>query len=337
MTGHADGPGLIGDIGGTHARFALSTGDGTVENVAVLACDDFPDLFSAVEAYLHQTRPHTAPTHGALAVACPVFGDTVTMTNRDWSFSTDRLRRRLGFDALTIVNDFVAAAAAVPELRKGDCLQVGGGTAAADAPVAVLGPGTGLGVAALVPHGRGWIPLSTEGGHVTLAAANDREAEVLAGLRRRFGHVSAERALSGPGLVNLYEAIAGIEGRKPARLSPKEVTEHGLSGADSSCVEAVDLFCDFLGTVASDLALSLGARGGVYITGGIVPALGDAFIRSGFRSRFEEKGRFSEYLAAVPTLVIIHPHPALLGLRVLLDRQLDQEDTHEPSGNSIFI
>jgi glucokinase len=337
MTEHAEGPGLIGDIGGTHARFALTAGDGMVESIAVLTCDDFPDLFSAIEAYLQQTRPHTAPTHGALAVACPVSGDSVTMTNRDWSFSTDALRRRLGFDTLSIVNDFLAVAAAVPELREDDRLQVGGGTAAANAPITMLGPGTGLGVAALVPHSRGWIPLATEGGHVTLAAANDYEADILAGLRRRFGHVSAERALSGPGLVNLYEAIADINGRKPARLSPEEVTEHGLARVDSSCVEAVDLFCDFLGTVASDLALSLGARGGVYIAGGIVPALGDAFIRSGFRSRFEEKGRFSDYLAAVPTLVIVSPHPALLGLRVLIDGQLDPEGAREPSGNSIFI
>jgi glucokinase len=325
MTGHTDGPGLIGDIGGTHARFALTARDGAVENIAVLMCNDFPDLFSAIEAYLEQTRPLTRPTHSALAVACPVSGDTVTMTNRDWSFSTDALRRRLGFDTLSVVNDFLAVAAAVPELREGDRLQVGGGTAAANAPIALLGPGTGLGVAALVQHGRGWIPLATEGGHVTLAAANDYEADILAGLRQRFGHVSAERALSGPGLVNLYEAVANIKGRKPARLSPEEVTEHGLAGVDSSCVEAVDLFCCFLGTVASDLTLSLGARGGVYIAGGIVPALGDAFIRSGFRSRFEEKGRFSEYLAAVPTLVIVNPYPALLGLRDLIDDQLDQQ------------
>ncbi|MDH3981235.1 MAG: glucokinase [Gammaproteobacteria bacterium] len=337
MTEHADGPGLIGDIGGTHARFALTTRDGIVENIAVLMCDDFPDLFSAIEAYLDQTRPHTRPARGALAVACPVSGDSVTMTNRDWSFSTDALCRRLGFDTLTIVNDFVAAAAAVPELREGDRLQVGGGTAAVNAPIAVLGPGTGLGVAALVPGGRGWIPLATEGGHVTLAAANDYEADILAGLRRRFGHVSAERALSGPGLVNLYETVADIKGRKPARLSPEEVTEHGLAGVDSSCLEAVDLFCCFLGTVASDLALSLGARGGVYIAGGIVPALGDAFIHSGFRNRFEEKGRFSEYLAAVPTLVIVNRYPALLGLRALLDGQLEQQGEREPSGNSIFI
>ncbi len=325
MTAHANGPDLIGDIGGTHARFALSVGNGTLENVTVLTCDNFPDLYSAIEAYLAQTPANILPARGALAVACPVSGDHVSMTNRDWSFSTDALRRRLGFDTLTIVNDFAAVAAAIPELTKDDCLQAGGGTASMHAPIAVLGPGTGLGVAALVPHGRGWIPLATEGGHVTLAAANDHEAEILAALRRRFGHVSAERVLSGPGLVNLYEAVAGIKGRKPALLSPEEVTGQGLAGVDPSCTEAVDLFCDFLGTVASDLALSLGARGGVYIAGGIVPALGEAFIHSGFRNRFEEKGRFSDYLKAIPTLVIVNPNPALIGLRVLLDGQPGQE------------
>ncbi len=324
MTEQTDAPGLIGDIGGTHARFALTEANGMPGNIAVLECDDFPDLYSTIEAYLGQARPAAAPVRGALAVACPVSGDSVTMTNRDWSFSTDGLRRRLGFEALSVVNDFVAMAAAVPDLHENDCLQVGGGTPVRDAPVAVLGPGTGLGVSALVPSDRGWLPLATEGGHVTMAAADDREAEVLAWLRRRFGHVSAERVVSGPGLVNLYQAVAAIEGVKPSPLLPEEITQHGLAGTEPCCAGAVQLFCALLGTVASDLALSLGARGGVYIAGGIVPAMGEAFMHTGFRQRFEDKGRFSGYLAAIPTRVIIHPHPALLGLRVLLERQMSQ-------------
>lgn len=310
-------PGLIADIGGTHARFALCDADGAVRKPLVLACRDFPDLASAARDYLAQVAP-AQPTRGAFAVASPVLGDTITMTNHPWSFAIETVRRDLGLEDLKVLNDFAAMALAVPHLEPGDRVPVGGGAAVAGTPVAVLGPGTGLGVSALVPSADGWVPLATEGGHATLAAATAREDAVIAVLRRD-GHVSAEDTLSGSGLVNLYKALSELESETPdGGVRPSEVTRRALDGTCARCAEALEMFCAMLGTVAANLALSLGARGGVYIAGGIVPKLGDAFQASGFRQRFEDKGRFSDYMAAIPTFVVTHPLPAFVGLSHLV-------------------
>lgn len=314
-------PGLIADIGGTNARFALSQADGSVRDAVVLACRDFPGLAAAAEAFLAGITPPAPPRRGAMAVASPVSGDRVDMTNHSWSFSIDDVRRRLGLDDLRVINDFTAIALAIPHLGDGDRLQVGGGKAAPGAPIAVLGPGTGLGVSALIPVDGGWVPLSTEGGHVTMAPATGRESAVLAHLQRS-GHVSAERVLSGAGLVNLYGAVRALDGEAAdGDVTPAGVTERALDGSCPFAAEALDMFCAMLGTVASNLCLSLGARGGVYIAGGIVPRLGTAFAESGFRRRFEDKGRFSAHLATVPTFVLTHKMPAFLGLSHLLQAE----------------
>lgn len=311
-------PGLIADIGGTNARFALSEADGTVRDAVVLACRDFPDLAAAAESFLARIAPPAPPRRAAMAVASPVSGDRVDMTNHSWSFSIDDVRRRLDLDDLRVINDFTAIALAIPHLGDGDRLQVGGGEATPGAPIAVLGPGTGLGVSALIPAGGGWVPLATEGGHVTMAPATGRESAVLAHLGRS-GHVSAERVLSGAGLVNLYGAIRALDGATAdGDVTPAGVTERALDGSCPFAAEALDMFCAMLGTVASNLCLSLGARGGVYVAGGIVPRLGTAFAESGFRRRFEDKGRFSAHLATVPTFVLTHKMPAFLGLSHLL-------------------
>ncbi len=236
------------------------------------------------------------------------------MTNHPWTFFIDDVRRDLGLEKLDVINDFVAIALSVPRLGDGGRRWLGGGEALPGAPIAVLGPGTGLGVSGLVPSAEGWLPLATEGGHVALAAMTAREEEVIGVLRRKFGHASAERAVSGPGLVNLYDALAELEGIKAASPSPASVTERALAGNCRRSREALALFTAFLGTVASNLALSLGARGGVYMAGGILPKLADAFDEKSFRARFEDKGRFSDYLAAIPTYLITHQHPAFLGL-----------------------
>jgi len=310
-------PGLIADIGGTHARFALCGADGTVGKPLVLACHDFPDLTRAAQDYLTQVAP-ARPRRGAFAVASPVLGDVIRMTNHPWTFAIDSVRRDLGLDDLNVLNDFAAIAHAVPYLQPADQVQVGGGATVAGTPVAVLGPGTGLGVSALIPVADGWVAVATEGGHATLAAATAREDAVIAVLRRD-GHVSAEDTLSGGGLVNLYRALSELESETPdGSLAPHDVTERALAGMCPRCAEALEMFCAMLGTTASNLALSLGARGGVYIAGGIVPRLGDAFQMSGFRRRFEDKGRFSDYLAAIPTFVITHPLPAFVGLAHLV-------------------
>lgn len=204
---------LIADIGGTNARFALADpASREPQYPLVLACADFAGPAEAALAYLARVTPVETPHRGAFAVASPVVGDRVEMTNHVWRFSISEIRRQLNFDNLYAVNDFAAVALSVPLLGDADRVAVGGGTAVPDAPIAVLGPGTGLGVSALVPTGAGWHPIATEGGHITMPPANDREARVLDWLRAHHGHVSAERVLSGPGMINLYLALAGLSG-----------------------------------------------------------------------------------------------------------------------------
>jgi glucokinase, proteobacterial type len=317
--------GLIADIGGTNARFALVDTNGKTHQVRHYPCRDYPHLADACDAYLAQIAAEdaefTRPRAAAIAVASPVEGDDVRMTNHVWSFSIEETRRRLGFETLQVINDFVAVALGLPHLLDEDVLEVGSGEPVARQPMAVLGPGTGLGVSAMLPSGLGWIPLSSEGGHVTAPATTDREAAVLSVMRRQLikGHVSAERIISGPGLVNLCRAIAELDGVEidPA-MSPADCTGHALANTCAVSVEALEMFSAMLGTVAANLALTLCSRGGVFIAGGIIPRLGDWFKTSPFRTRFEDKGRFGGYLAQIPTYVIVHSHPAFVGLASLV-------------------
>ncbi len=319
---------LLADIGGTNARFALQAAGISPKAFKRLRCADFPDLISAVRAYLAAVQPARAPIEAAFAVASPVVGDRIRMTNHPWSFSVKEVRDGLGLEGLRVINDFEAIAWSVPRLTPRGLRKIGRGRARARAPVAVIGPGTGLGVSALLPQDKGWKTLASEGGHVTPAPASVRESEVLGILRGRFDHVSAERLLSGQGLVNLYEALAELEGQtsrpKSAtrqKVAPERVTKAALERSDGIAAAAVAMFCEMLGTMAGNLALTFGAHGGVYIAGGIVPKLGRAFGRSGFRRRFEDKGRFSTYLAGIPTYVIAHPRPAFIGLASFLDNE----------------
>ncbi len=308
--------GLIGDVGGTNARFALVGGAGVPDDVLVLSCAAFSGLEAAIAAYLDRIAPPAVPKRAAIAIASPIDGDRVRMTNRPWSFSVEETRANLGLDSLRVVNDFTAIALAAPRLAPNERRVIGDGRERPGAPIAVLGPGTGLGVSGLIPDADGgWIPLATEGGHATLAAADDRERAVVAALARKFGHVSIERAVSGAGLVNLACAIAEIDGKPAARGDPARIA--AAAPSDPVAREALEMFAAMLGTAASNLALSLGARGGVYIGGGVVPRLGPAFADERFRTRFEDKGRFRGYLAGIPTYVITRPEPALLGLATL--------------------
>jgi glucokinase len=315
-----DQPALIADIGGTHVRFALVTAGGAPAETMVLRCSDYAGPAEAARGYLRAVAPTAAARRAAFAVASPVVGDRVDLTNSPWSFSIAATRDALGLERFTVVNDFTAVALSIPHLGADDLVRLGGGSGgAAGAPVAALGPGTGLGVSALVPDQDGrWVALATEGGHITMAAADDREAELLAWLRHRFGHVSAERVLSGPGLVNLYEAVAARNGRQPVYNTPDAISQRALDNTCMVCREALDTFFAMLGTVAGNLALTLGARGGVYIAGGILPRMPDAFAASGFRARFESKGRFQPYVASVPTWLVVHPQPAFAGLAGLV-------------------
>jgi glucokinase len=310
---------LIGDIGATNARFAVVE-RGEVGHVRVLACEDYRGIDDAIAAYFADEAAAWRPREGALAIASPVGGDRVAMTNHPWSFSIAALQRKLGFDRLLVINDFTANALALPGLPDDKRLAVGGGTAVAGMPIGVLGPGTGLGVSGIVPSPSGWIPLTGEGGHVSLAAGDDRESAVIDRLRRRFDHVSAERVLSGQGLVNLYQTLGELAGVRTASLAPAQITDPDVGDGDPLARAALAMFCALLGSVAGDLALTLGARGGVYIAGGIVPRLGNRFTETAFRQRFEAKGRFQSYLAAIPTFVVTDPVPAFRGLIALLAR-----------------
>jgi glucokinase len=310
-------PRVLGDVGGTNARFAWQDTDGaTLRDVATLPTADYPTVAAALRAYLTGIG-RAAPPWCAIGIANPISGDEIRMTNSHWSFSIDAVRTELGFERLVVINDFTALALALPDLPGEELRQVGGRAAEPGMPKALIGPGTGLGVSGLVPGARGgeWQALQGEGGHVTLAASNAREAAVLAQLRDRIGHVSAERAVSGRGLEALLETICTLDGVASSPLPASEITRRALAGNDARCVEVVDLFCGFLGSVAGNLTLTLGARGGLYIGGGIVPRLGDAFDRSRFRACFEAKGRFSSYLEPIPAFVICSRiSPALLGV-----------------------
>ncbi|MCY4452236.1 MAG: glucokinase [Immundisolibacterales bacterium] len=312
--------GLVGDIGGTWARFAVVEPDGTIGRVAVRPCAECPGLAEALADYVAGEGMAAPPRRAAISVACPVAGDRVSLTNHPWSFSIEELRDRFGFESLSVVNDFAAVARAVPRLRAGDFMQIGGGGPVSNAAMAVLGPGTGLGVSGLVPTGDGgWAVIEGEGGHATMAATTPRETRVLAELGRTFGHVSAERVLSGPGLVNLHAALCRLDGEPPdPQMSPRDIVSAGLERHAPRPREALRLAAAMLGTFAADVALTLGARGGVYIGGGLVPRYAHPFGQSGFRHRFEDKGRFSDYLAAIPTYVVLHEYPALLGLASLV-------------------
>jgi glucokinase len=314
---------LIADVGATNARFALLGTTGQIERVRVLACADYPTIEAAIEAYYGQEPALTPsesqrPRAAALAIAGPITGDRVAMTNHPWSFAIGELRRRLDVDRVLAVNDFTAVAAAIPHLKPSDGSAVGGGSPAASVPIGVIGPGSGLGAGGLIPMGESWLALSGEGGHITMAPATARESVVLDHMRQRFDHVSAERLLSGPGLLNLYNTLAQIDGVPAASYSPAQITDPQIGERDPHCREAVEIFCAMLGTIAGNLALTLGARGGVYIAGGIAPKLGPRFAASMFRRRFEDKGRMRPYLASIPTYVITHPFPAFFGLAALL-------------------
>ena len=314
-------PALIADVGATSVRFALVGAEKGFQRVRVLACEDYATIQDAIWFYLEHELQLTNLQRveaAALAVAGPVTDDRVTLTNHPWSFSISQLRRHLAIDRLHVVNDFTAVAIATPYLTPDECTQIGGGTASASAPIGVLGPGSGLGVSGVVPRDSGWISLSGEGGHITMAPANARESAVLDHMRGRFVHVSAERVLSGPGLVSLYNTLAEIDGVPAASYTSAQITDLKMRDREPRCGEAVDMFCAMLGTVAGNLALTLGALGGIYIAGGIVPKLGMVFAESTFRERFEDKGRLRPYLARIPTYVVTHPFPAFVGLSTLL-------------------
>lgn len=304
---------LVADIGGTHIRLGLAEPDRRVGREVTLNCADFAEPAAAAAEYLSALPAADRPDKAVFAVASPVVGDRIAMTNHVWDFSIEETRQRLQLSELRVINDFTALALALPWLEPGDLRSIHPGERRPGEPMALLGPGTGLGVSGLIPVRGRWWPLSSEGGHRDLAPTTEREWLTLQLLRRRFEHVSAERVLSGPGLVNLYEVLCELDGGCPKRLEPRDVERRARASPDGPEAEALRLFSGWLGAVAGDLALTLGARGGVFLAGGILPKMGPLFDERVFRDRFVAKGRFRDYLEAIPVDLVVHRTAALLG------------------------
>ncbi len=321
-------PWLLADIGGTNARFGwLGAGATQVSNVVTLPCTAHSGPAAAARTYLAQLgtalgSAYQPPQAAAFAVATAVGGDRIAFTNSGWAFSHAATQADLGLKTLLFLNDFEALALSLPGLSAQQVQPIG---PLAPAPVpgaalAVIGPGTGLGVAGLVPTAHGWVAVPGEGGHASLAAADDFEAALLAAVRRDHPHVSAERLLSGIGLPVLHRGVAAVLGQPAEVLAPEDIVERGLARRDEACSQAVDSFCALLGSFAGSVALVLGARGGVYIGGGIVPRLGARFFESRFRERFEAKGRLQPYLQAIPTALITDTLAALGGAALAIEQ-----------------
>ncbi|MBW0146615.1 glucokinase [Marinobacter arenosus] len=304
---------LVGDIGGTNARFALvAQGSVRPEAIEILPCGDYGNLDDAVVDYLERVGVASV-SEACLAVASPVSGTRVRMTNNHWCFDTDEVRARFGWQAFKVINDFTAMALGVPHVRSDQLVHVCGGPGDERRPRLVMGPGTGLGVSGLVPITHGWVPLMTEGGHVDFAPTDDTEMAILRILKARFGRVSVERILCGQGLLNLYQAHAEIQGVAAPLDAPERVTEAALGQADPLARHALRHFCEILGRVAGNAVLTLGSTGGVYLCGGILPRFLDFFLESPFRAGFEDKGRMRPLVERTPVYVVTEPYTGLLG------------------------
>ncbi len=339
QAGPAHFPRLLADIGGTNARFGwLDRAGSAVAEVQTLPVPDHAGPAEAARAYLDALAGRLAsgyrpPRRAAFAVATAVAGARVAFTNSHWDFCCDDVQAALGLDRLLVLNDFEALALSLPRLGDRQLRRHPMRAPVAAQPegmLAVVGPGTGLGVGAVVQTTGGWVALPGEGGHATLAPADTLESELLAVLRRQFGHVSAERLLSGMGLPLLHRALTEVLGRAPADgaalpASASQIVAAALAGSDDLAGRTIDCFCALLGGFAGNVALTLGARGGLYIGGGIVPRFTDRFFASSFRERFEAKGRFQDYLAAIPTALIIDTLAALDGAALAIEQQVALE------------
>lgn len=314
-------PWLVADVGGTNARFALVDGPGAPpERVAALPTRDHRGLAEAAAAYLAGHGGGVRPSAATLAVAGPVADGRIHLTNAGWPTDTvERTRAHLGIENLAVINDFEALAWSLPGLGADDLMAVGGALPPAGGPRAVLGPGTGMGVAGLVPvpdgAGGGWIPVAGEGGHVDVPAGTDREIEIMRLLRAELGVANAEYLLSGDGLARMYRLLAMLNGVRVQPLTAAMIVDRR---DEPACAEALATFCGLLGSFAGNAALTLGARGGVYLAGGILPRIPGVLQSSDFRRRFEDKPPVTDYLKAVPTALIVHPYPALVGASVHL-------------------
>jgi glucokinase len=305
--------GLVGDVGGTNARFALIDAEGRVRNLHIYPAANYASLNDIIADYLERTMGRKHPPRAVIAVAGPVVDGEIEFTNLDWQVSEGELLAQFEFEAVRLINDFAAQALACPILGP-DALKPLGPVmrGAVDAPMVVLGAGTGFGVAGLARSDRGDVEVSTEGGHAAFAPSDDVEVEIWSQFRARHGRVSIERILSGRGLFELYGVLAGLRQAEATLADERAVFEAAAKG-DALAADTLDRFCAILGSVAGDLALSFGARGGVFISGGIAPRMAERLATGDFRARFEDKGRLGAYVQQIPTSLVSHPYPAIIG------------------------
>lgn len=329
--------GLIADIGGTNARFALaplkafdptrglSLSEDDLVAVAALNGTEYPTIADAIRAYLAgPAAGYARPEHSVMAIACPTDRDQITMTNHTWSFRVSELKAELGFESLKFINDYNALANSIPHLGADGLVKIGRGEAVEGWPMAVTGPGTGLGLAGLAFSDTGPVTLETEGGHAHFAPTDEIEIGILQYLLKQHERVSIERLVSGMGLENIYEALCSLRGVSSQRLKAPDISGRAQDHSDALCEEALARFCAILGSYAGDVALTLGAKGGVYITGGIVPRIMEYFRNSQFRTRFEAKGRLRSFVEHIPTYVVVSKQPGLLGSAAVLNHRLNR-------------
>lgn len=309
---------LVADIGGTNARFAaLHEGQLESEFEFYHSVEEYPSFSDLVVKLRDEIADATgfvgAPHSVCLAVACPADVEHISFTNSHWDFTKTQLKQWFGCEQLVVINDFEAIAHGITELGPEDVIQIGGDEPQVHKPIGILGAGTGLGMAALISHSDGYHVLDTEGGHADFAPVDQRQMELLSCLRQTYKRVSLERVLSGKGIVNIYQAICQMEQTPTQFATPPEVVAAALDSSDPQALAALNMFCESMGAAAGNLALTLGARGGIYIAGGVVPRFSDFFVNSGFRNKFEDKGRFVSYLQPIPVYLVMRNNLGLLG------------------------
>ena len=312
---------VVADVGGTNIRLAVCELEtGKLSKLKEFACAEFVTLEAALNQYF--TTLQDKVDHLCIGIACPVENDQIEMTNLSWKFSKQALKEKLKLTSLYVINDYTAISLAVPFLPSEEKIQIGGGKAQVDGVTAVFGPGTGLGVSHIIKPEDKWISLDGEGGHVSFTPNTRKQADILFLLQEKFGHVSAERILSGQGLVNIYQSLCTLSDQEIKFTEPKDISKAALTSSCELAHQSLEIFCQVLGGFAGNLALNLNCTGGVYIAGGIVPRFVDFFVSSEFRDFFEDKGRFKTYLATIPTFLITNDNPGLLGASVYLRQEL---------------
>ncbi|AMO55043.1 hypothetical protein GZ77_00350 [Endozoicomonas montiporae] len=309
---------LVADIGGTNARFALSRNDVLdPDSVQVLACDDYENLDAAFNAYLKARN--TIVDEACLAMACPI-SDNISMTNNHWAFNCKAMQEKLGLESFKVINDFTAQALALPALSDNELIKIGRGESLEHETRLIIGPGTGLGIAGLKEVGEHWLPLPGEGGHAALSPVSDLDIAVLNELRKTDAFVYWESILCGSGLETLYKAHSSLAGENQ-QLKDFQITQQALAG-EKTAAQTLEHFCELLGRAASNAALTLGARGGVYIAGGIIPRFPEFFAESRFRSAFETNVKMVDYLQQIPTYLVVADNPGLIGASAALHNPL---------------